>query len=62
MPAFKPDLPVTSYIGKDTVARDFLLHKLVNGERAAYKAPSFAPKIARTRAVLLKEVAQRFVG
>lgn len=62
VPAFTPDIPLTGIISKDTVARDFLLHKLVNGERAAYKAPSFAPKIARTRAVLLKEVAQRFVG
>eukprot|EP00732_Lithocolla_globosa_P005487 Lithocolla_globosa_v1_NODE_5701_length_1199_cov_185.523601.p1 type:complete len:357 gc:universal NODE_5701_length_1199_cov_185.523601:68-1138(+) len=62
VPYFTPDLPIPAHMQKDTVSRDFLLHKLVNGERAAYKAPSFAPKIARTRAVLLKEVAQRFVG
>ncbi len=62
MPYFTPDLALPPLIGQDTVSRDYLLHKLVNGERAAYKAPSFAPKIARTRAVLLKEVAQRFIG
>lgn len=60
VPGFTPELPIPSVISRDTVSRDYLLHKLVNGERAAYKAPSFAPKIARTRAVLLKEVAQRF--
>ena len=34
---------------------------VVNGERAAYKAPSFAPKISRTRSVLLYEVASKFL-
>lgn len=62
VPYFTPDLPAPCYFSKDTVSRDFFLHKMIMGERAAYKAPSFAPKIARTRAVLLKEVAQRFLS
>jgi len=33
---------------------------VINGERAAYKAPGFAPKIARTRAVFLQDVAKKF--
>jgi hypothetical protein len=33
---------------------------VVNGERASYKAPGFAPKISRTRSVLLYDLAERF--
>ena len=31
-------------------------YTVVNAERATYKAPSFAPKIARTRNVLLQNI------
>jgi len=34
---------------------------VINAERAAYRGPDFAPKIARTRKALLREVAQRFI-
>ncbi|KAJ3021363.1 hypothetical protein HKX48_008680 [Thoreauomyces humboldtii] len=61
VPAFTPDLPEPCTFGQDAVSRDFFLHKLVNGERASYKAPSFAPKISRTRSVLLYEVASKFL-
>lgn len=62
VPPFTPDLPEPAHIKKDATSRDFFLHKLVNGERASYKAPSFASKISRTRRVLLADVADRFVG
>jgi len=61
VPSFSPALPQDCCISKDTISRDFLFHKLVNGERAAYKAPGFAPKIARTRTVLLKDLAKKFL-
>ncbi|KAI8922304.1 hypothetical protein DFJ77DRAFT_18942 [Powellomyces hirtus] len=61
VPGFTPDLPEPCVFGQDAVSRDFFLHKLVNGERASYKAPSFAPKISRTRSVLLYEVASKFL-
>ncbi|KAJ3013796.1 hypothetical protein HKX48_005516 [Thoreauomyces humboldtii] len=61
VPGFTPDLPEPSTFGQDAVSRDFFLHKLVNGERASYKAPSFAPKISRTRSVLLHDVASKFI-
>ncbi|KAL7749241.1 hypothetical protein RI367_005393 [Sorochytrium milnesiophthora] len=61
VPAFQPDLPDPPIFNKDPVGRDFFLHKLVNGERASYKSPSFAPKISRTRTVLLYDVAARFL-
>ncbi|KAJ3311815.1 hypothetical protein HDU76_003028 [Blyttiomyces sp. JEL0837] len=59
VPTFSPDIPEPPVFQKDAVSRDFFLHKLVNGERASYKAPSFAPKISRTRSVLLYEVASK---
>ncbi|KAL3894438.1 MAG: hypothetical protein SGCHY_005274, partial [Lobulomycetales sp.] len=53
VPTFTPELPDPVIFPKEAVGRDFFLHKLVNGERASYKAPSFAGKISRTRTVLL---------
>jgi RAP1 GTPase activating protein 1 len=35
---------------------------VVNAERASYKAPSFAPKLQRTRTVLLHDVATKYMG
>ncbi|KAJ3211224.1 hypothetical protein HDU67_004667 [Dinochytrium kinnereticum] len=59
VPPFTPEIPDPPIISTDAVSRDFFLHKLVNGERASYKSPSFAPKIQRTRSVLLYEVANK---
>ncbi|KAI8838115.1 hypothetical protein BC829DRAFT_371413 [Chytridium lagenaria] len=61
VPPFTPEIPDPPIISTDAVSRDFFLHKLVNGERASYKSPSFAPKIQRTRSVLLYEVASKHV-
>ncbi|KAI8805730.1 hypothetical protein BJ742DRAFT_818994 [Cladochytrium replicatum] len=61
VPPFTPDIPEPCIFSKDAVSRDFFLHKLVNGERASYKSPSFAPKISRTRSVLLYEVASKYL-
>jgi len=61
VPPFIPDIPEPPIFNKDAVSRDFFLHKLVNGERASYKSPSFAPKISRTRSVLLYEVASKLL-
>ncbi|KAI9189493.1 hypothetical protein H9P43_000926 [Blastocladiella emersonii ATCC 22665] len=62
VPHFNPEIPDPPQFNRDAVGRDFLLHKLVNAERASYKSPSFAPKISRTRNVLLLDVAERFEG
>ncbi|KAJ3067588.1 hypothetical protein HDU98_009202 [Podochytrium sp. JEL0797] len=61
VPAFTPEIPDPPIFGKDTVSRDYFLHTLVNGERASYKSASFAPKISRTRSVLLCDVASKHV-
>ncbi|KXS10536.1 hypothetical protein M427DRAFT_103485 [Gonapodya prolifera JEL478] len=62
VPSFSPELPEPTIIGSDATARDFFLHKLVNAERASYKAPSFAPKIQRTRNVLLTDVCTKYAS
>ncbi|KAI9324370.1 hypothetical protein BDR26DRAFT_881619 [Obelidium mucronatum] len=61
VPAFIPEIPDPPIFGKDAVSRDFFLHCLVNGERASYKSTSFAPKISRTRSVLLCDVASKHI-
>ncbi|KAI9199796.1 uncharacterized protein BJ171DRAFT_462005 [Polychytrium aggregatum] len=61
VPPFSPEMPEPPIFFKDAVSRDFFFHKLINGERACYKAPSFAPKISRTRQVLLTELATKFI-
>eukprot|EP00158_Paraphelidium_tribonemae_P001232 Partr_v1_DN24146_c0_g1_i1_m71146 putative GTPase activating protein len=61
VPNYGPEIPEPAYFDKNATSRDYFLHKLVNGERASYKAPSFAPKISRTRSVLLYDVAERFL-
>ncbi|RKP06977.1 hypothetical protein THASP1DRAFT_31215 [Thamnocephalis sphaerospora] len=61
VPYFTPDLPEPPVIGTDATSREFLLHKLINGERASYKAPIFASKITRTRSVLLYDVIDRYL-
>ncbi|KAI3640093.1 hypothetical protein MIR68_000971 [Amoeboaphelidium protococcarum] len=58
---YQPEIPEPAYFDKNATSRDYFLHKLVNAERASYKAPGFAPKISRTRSVLLYDVAERFL-
>ncbi|OAJ39451.1 hypothetical protein BDEG_23294 [Batrachochytrium dendrobatidis JEL423] len=62
VPSFLPEIPDPPLIQMDAMSRDFFLHKLVNAERASYKAPSFAPKLSRTRSVLLYDIAVKFLG
>lgn len=61
VPAFKPELPEPCLLNQDAISRDFLLWKLVNGERASYKAPSFATKLQRTRGILLYDVTSKYL-
>lgn len=61
VPDFTPELPDPPLIGQDPISRDFLIHLLVNGERASYRSPSFAPKLARTRSILLSDLAFKYL-
>jgi hypothetical protein len=43
----------------DTSFREFLLSKLINGERAALRSPEFRTKLTRTRKSVLQELADK---
>ena len=62
VPEFTPDIPEPTIIENNFISRDFLLHLLVNGERASYSSPSFAPKLARTRSILISDLALKFLS
>jgi len=53
VPYFGPRIIQPLY-KKDEYFRDFLLTKMINGERAAYHAPEFKPRITRTRSQILQ--------
>jgi RAP1 GTPase activating protein 1 len=60
VPAFGPDIPDPAIFDKNELFRSFVLAKLINAERAAYRAPAFSKKIARTRLSLLQELEERY--
>jgi len=62
VPPFNPPIPEPAIMNRDSISRDFFLHKLVNGERASYKAPGFSSKLSRTRAVLLMDIIGRYTA
>lgn len=53
VPAFGPPLPASAIFDKGLAFKDFLLAKLINGERACYQANKFQTLHQRTRATLL---------
>jgi len=56
--SFGPELPEPALFFKDDVFREFLLTKMINGERAAMKADQFARSLSRTRADMLVQIVQ----
>lgn len=54
------DVVEPSIIRKDPASRDYFLSRLIYGERASYESPEFAPKILRTRTVLLTDLLATF--
>jgi RAP1 GTPase activating protein 1 len=57
MSKFGPSLPPQGiFVGAMAGLREWLLTKLINGERASYNAPAFKHKIAHTRRALLQDV------
>jgi len=57
---FSPQIPSPPIFESGNAFRDFLLTKLVNGERKAYKAPEFHFKLQRTRGELLTSYSQAY--
>jgi hypothetical protein len=56
VPFFGPKLPSPAIFSKGKKLKEFLLAKLINGERACYKATKFYALHQRTRASLLENV------
>ncbi|KAG8186607.1 hypothetical protein JTE90_019929 [Oedothorax gibbosus] len=54
--AYKPYLWHKYRFIKDTLFREWLLTKIVNGERASYSAPKFARMQDRTRSQMLEDI------
>ncbi|XP_065159412.1 uncharacterized protein rsh isoform X3 [Atheta coriaria] len=54
--AYKPYLWEQSVFDKGTMFREWLLTKIVNGERASYSAPKFARMQERTRSQMLEDI------
>lgn len=53
VPEFEPSIPSPSIFDEGKAFHDFLLTKLINGEKASMNAPTFKTKIERTRSGLL---------
>jgi len=56
VPFFGPNLPSPAIFTKGNKLKEFLLSKLINGERACYKATKFYSLQQRTHATLLENV------
>ncbi|XP_071495920.1 GTPase-activating Rap/Ran-GAP domain-like protein 3 isoform X1 [Diadema antillarum] len=58
VPLFGPPLPAPAVFDDHQAFRDFLLVKLINGEKAAFNTPIFANKRQRTLEMLIKNLQQ----
>mmetsp|Transcript_33152 Transcript_33152/g.83318 ORF Transcript_33152/g.83318 Transcript_33152/m.83318 type:complete len:1318 (-) Transcript_33152:9-3962(-) len=57
---YGPPLPFPAVFKKNEHSRNFLLSKLINGERAAMAAPGFVSSLQRTRNQLLSTILKDF--
>ena len=53
---FGPPVPFPPIFKKDEHFRQFLLTKMINGERSSMLAPGFANALSRTREALMEEI------
>ncbi|XP_034235197.1 GTPase-activating Rap/Ran-GAP domain-like protein 3 isoform X2 [Thrips palmi] len=56
VPLFGPSLPCPPVFTNDDEFREFLLVKMINGEKAAFNTPTFAQKRERTLDMLIKDL------
>ncbi|XP_052753176.1 GTPase-activating Rap/Ran-GAP domain-like protein 3 isoform X3 [Galleria mellonella] len=56
VPPFGPSLPCPPIFNDPQLFRDFLLVKLMNGEKAAFQTPTFALKRQRTLDTLIRDI------
>ncbi|XP_076316326.1 GTPase-activating Rap/Ran-GAP domain-like protein 3 [Tachypleus tridentatus] len=62
VPLFCPTLPCPSIFRNAQEFREFLLVKLINGEKAAFNTPIFAQKRERTLDMLIKDLYAEHMG
>ncbi|KAF6203788.1 hypothetical protein GE061_002123 [Apolygus lucorum] len=62
VPLFGPSLPNPSYFRSPQEFREFLLVKLINGEKATFNTPIFAQKRERTLDMLIKDLCQEHMS
>lgn len=60
VPNFGPELPDPALFPPDQLFTEFLLAKIINGEKAAYNSSTFASKIVDTRLGLLLNIEQNY--
>ncbi len=60
VPRWEPYMPYPAVFDRDAVLREWLLYKLVNGERAAMHAPVFRTKLIKTNTTCLKNLVDTF--
>lgn len=58
VPLFGPSLPCPPVFEDPYTLREFLLVKLINGEKATFNTPTFAQKRERTLDALLRDMYQ----
>lgn len=56
VPLFGPGLPCPPVFSDPYLFREFLLVKLINGEKATFETPTFARKRQRTLDMLIKDL------
>jgi RAP1 GTPase activating protein 1 len=60
VPDFGPEIPKNSIFPKNEDFLNFFYAKLLNAEKACYKAPILSNKISRTRTSILRDLAINF--
>jgi len=60
VPEFGPDLPSNAVFKKGDEFLNFFYAKVLNAERACYRAPILDNKLTRTRIAMLKDICQTF--
>ncbi|XP_058447300.1 GTPase-activating Rap/Ran-GAP domain-like protein 3 isoform X3 [Malaya genurostris] len=61
VPPFGPTLPNPPEFEDPAIFRDFLLVKLINGEKATFQTPTFSRKRERTLEMLIKDLYEEYV-
>ncbi|CAL4072455.1 unnamed protein product, partial [Meganyctiphanes norvegica] len=62
VPLFGPSLPCPPVFSNHQEFREFLLVKLINGEKATFNTPTFAQKRERTLDMLIRDLYQEHIN